>query len=223
MPKIKVSPKAIIFDMDGVVVDSMPYHFLAWYETLRPYGLRVGCFDVYSKEGERWEKTLKDLLKRCGIKPTPRLLNEIFLKRQKIFKKYFRRFIFKGAQDSLSYFKNKGYLLGLVTGSPIQEVRKILPLKMLSIFDAIVAGNQVKKGKPHPEPYLKAARLLNLSPSQCMVVENAPFGIKSAKSAGMFCFAVTTSLPREYLREADIVVEELADINRIIENTPHLK
>lgn len=216
MLKLKFRPKAIIFDMDGVIVDSMPYHFLAWYEALRPYGLRVSCFDVYSKEGERWEKTLKDLLKRSGIKPTKRLLDEIFTRRQKIFKKYFRRYIFKGAEHYLVCLRDQGYSLGLVTGSPLQEVNKILPSKILSLFNAIVAGNQVKKGKPHPEPYLKAAKLLDLKPKQCIVVENAPFGIKSAKGAGMFCIALTTSLPREYLKEADIVVDNLADISRII-------
>lgn len=216
MFKLKFKPKAIIFDMDGVIVDSMPYHFLAWYEALRPYGLRVSCFDVYSKEGECWEKTLKDLFKRSGIRPTASLLNEIFIKRQKIFKKYFRRFIFKGAEDYLLCLKDQGYFLGLVTGSPIQEVNKILSKDILGLFNAIVAGNQVKKGKPHPEPYLKAAKLLDLKPKECVVVENAPFGIKSAKGAGMFCIALTTSLPKEYLKEADIVVDNLAGISRII-------
>ena len=111
MPKLKFKPQAIIFDMDGVIVDSMPYHFLAWYEALRPYGVRVSCFDVYSKEGERWENTLKDLLSRAGIKPTPKLLKEIFLKRKKIFKKYFQRYIFKGAKDLLSYLSKEGVSL----------------------------------------------------------------------------------------------------------------
>ena len=87
MPKLKIKPKAIIFDLDGVIIDSMPYHFLAWYEALRPYGVRVSCFDVYSKEGEKWSKTLKDLLIQAGKKPTAKLLAEIFSRRQKIFRK----------------------------------------------------------------------------------------------------------------------------------------
>ena len=143
-------------------------------------------------------------------------MKKIFIKRQKIFKKYFCRSIFKGAEESLNCFKEEGYLLALVTGTPIQEVHKILPLKILSMFKVVVAGNQVKRGKPHPEPYLKASRLLGLIPSQCLVVENAPLGIKSAKRAGMFCIAVTTSLPREYLKEADMVVEKLSDVDSII-------
>ncbi|HNW39027.1 MAG TPA: HAD family phosphatase [Candidatus Omnitrophota bacterium] len=208
--------EAIIFDMDGVIVDSMPYHFIAWYEALRPWGIRVSCFEVYAQEGERWEITLKGLLKRARIKPTPKVLNAIFSLRQKIFKRYFKRFIFQGAYELLADLKKRGFLLGLVTGSPQDEIKKILPAKLLSLFSAVVAGNQVKNGKPHPEPYLRAAGLLGLAPGACLVIENAPFGITSAKQAGMLCVAVSTSLPKEYLTAADLVVENLNQITELI-------
>jgi beta-phosphoglucomutase len=219
MKSLKFIPQAIIFDMDGVVVDSMPYHYLAWYEALRPYGVRVSCFDVYSKEGERWDKTLKDLLSRAGIKYTEKTFKKILFRRNKIFKSYFKRFIFSGAGDFLICLRRKGYLLGLVTGTPDSQIKRILPKWIAGLFDCIIAGNEVKKGKPHPEPYLKAAEALRIKPAQCVVVENAPFGIESAKRAGMFCVAVTTSLPREYLRAADIVVDELAEIIKFIEKS----
>jgi beta-phosphoglucomutase len=219
MKTLRTKPKAIIFDMDGVIVDSMPYHFLAWYEALRPWGVRVSCFDVYSKEGERWDKTLKDLLKGERIKPTSKILNKIFSARQKIFRNYFRRFIFKGAKEFLACLKNRGYILGLVTGTPDKEIKRILPQQINCLFDAIVAGNKVKHGKPHPESYLKASKALGVKPADCIVVENAPFGIRSAKRAGMFCIAVTTSLPEEYLKEADLVVSELSEITGFIDKS----
>jgi len=218
MRKLKFKPRAIIFDMDGVIIDSMPYHFLAWYEALRPYGIRVGCFEVYSKEGENWEKTLKDLLSKAKIESSPSLLKEIFLKRKNIFKRYFKRFIFPGAEDFLVCLRRQGYILGLVTGSPFQEVNRILSRRLRSLFDTLIAGNQVKKGKPHPEPYLKCAKTMGLKPNQCVVVENAPFGIESAKKAGMFCIALTTSLPKEYLAKADIIADSLSNISGIIED-----
>ncbi len=219
MKKLNFKPKAIIFDMDGVIVDSMPYHFIAWYEALRPFGVRVSCFDVYSKEGERWDKTLKDLLMQAKIKPSKKILSAIFLSRQKIFKKYFKRFIFKGVDIFLNCLKKPGYQLGLVTGTPTGEIKNILPRKIKNLFDCIVAGDQVKNGKPHPEPYLKAARALGLRPAECLVVENAPLGIEAAKKAGMFCIAVTTSLPKEYLKKADIVVSRLENIANIIDQS----
>jgi len=208
---------AVIFDLDGVIVDSMAYHFLAWYEALAPYGVRVSCFDVFAKEGERWDRTLRDLFLRAGIKPVPRILAEVFSRRQRIFKKYFKRFIFKGAPEFLGCLKKRGYLLGLVTGTPTHEVHRILPVRIFRLFDCVIAGDRVKKGKPHPEPYLKAGRELNVAPRACVVVENAPYGIESAKRAGMFCVAVTTSLPGEYLRRADVVVGRLEEITPLIE------
>jgi beta-phosphoglucomutase len=216
MNQLKNKPQAVIFDMDGVIVDSMPYHFLAWYEALRPFGVRVGCFEVYAQEGERWEKTLRGLLKRGHIRPTRRILNKIFALRQRIFRRNFKRYIFHGVDELLGQLKQRGLMLGLVTGSPLAEVERILPSRIKKVFNVIIAGNQVKKGKPHPEPYLAAARALKLDPKACLVIENAPFGITSAKKAGMFCIAVSTSLPEAYLGSADIVISALEEIPKFI-------
>jgi len=216
MKKPPVNRTSVIFDLDGVIVDSMPYHFLAWYEALMPFGVRVSCFDVFAKEGERWDRTLQDLFLKSGMTPGPRLLAKVFTRRQKIFKKYFKRFIFKGAPEFLACLKAQGYSLGLVTGTPTHEVRKILPKRIWRLFDCIIAGDRVKKGKPHPEPYLKASKALGVDPRACVVVENAPYGIESAKRAGMFCVAVTTSLPGEYLGRADVIVDRLEKIMPLI-------
>jgi beta-phosphoglucomutase len=219
MKKLKKQPKAVIFDMDGVIVDSMPYHFLAWYEALRPFGVRISCFDVYYKEGERWDKSLKDFLNREKIHPSKEILKKIFANRQKIFKSHFQRSIFKGAEELLRCLKKKGYLLGLATGTPMSELNEILPKGIKNLFHCLITGDKVKHGKPHPEPYLKAAQELSVKPKDCVVIENAPLGIKSAKQAGMFCIALTTSLPKNYLKSADIVVDKLEQIFGIIDNS----
>lgn len=216
MGKLQQRPRAVIFDMDGVIVDSMPYHFIAWYEALRPWGVRVGCFDVYAQEGERWQNTVKKLLLRNRIKPTAVVLNAIFSCRQKIFRRYFKRYIFPGAYQLLVALKKQGFILGLVSGTPFDEIESMLPAKLLSLFSVVISGNQVKKGKPHPEPYLKAARLFKVPCQDCLVIENAPFGITSAKQAKMPCIALTTSLPRQYLAAADIIVDDLSQIQALI-------
>ena len=212
-----IKTKAVIFDMDGVIVDSMPYHFIAWYEALRPFGVRINCFDVYSKEGEKWEKSMKEFLLKARVKPTRELLKKLFLSREKIFRKYFKQYIFKGAQEILRCLKRKKYKLALVTGTNQNEIRKILPKRIQKYFDFTVSGDSVKRGKPFPDPYVKAAKLLKLSPRECVVVENAPYGIESAKRAKMFCIAVTTSLPKEYLKQADVVVNSLEEVNTLID------
>jgi beta-phosphoglucomutase len=219
MKRLKEKPLAIMFDMDGVIVDSMPYHFLAWYEALRPYGVRVSCFEVYSREGERWNKSLADFLRMGNLQPAPGLMREIFALRQKIFKKYFKRFIFKGAEEFLRCLKAKGYRLALVTGTPYAQVVRILPLSLRRLFECIVTSDKLRYGKPHPQPYLKAARLLKLPVHACMVIENAPYGIEAAKRAGMFCVAITTSLPAGYLSKADLIVDRLEEIPMFVERS----
>lgn len=217
MKKLKSPPRAVIFDMDGVIVDSMPYHFIAWYEALRPFGIRVSCFDVYSREGERWERTLRDFLTQAGRRPTKKSMNEIFSIRQRIFRRNFKRFIFSDAVALLNCLHDSGYILGLVTGTPSKEMNDILPLRIRRLFSCMVMGDSVKRGKPHPDPYLKAARLLGLKASECVVIENAPLGVEAAKRAGMFCVAITTSLPRQYLKRADVIADRVGDIIGIIE------
>lgn len=215
--RFPLRPKAVIFDMDGVIVDSMPYHFLAWYEALRPLGIRVTCFDIYMREGERWEKSLRDFLRTAGLSPSKKLLLKTFRRRQRIFRSYFKRLIFSGAEEFLECLNQQGYLLGLVTGTPIAEVKRILPQRIRRMFGIIVSGDRVTNGKPHPEPYFKAAQGLKARPAECIVIENAPLGIESAKRAGMFCVALATSLPEDYLKRADVVVRRLEDIFSLLE------
>ena len=208
--------------MDGVIVDSMPYHFLAWYEALRPYGISVKCFDVYIREGEEWEKSLVDFLKGSGISPSKKLFKKVFMARQKLFKNRFKRFVFKGAKEFITCLKKKGFFLGLVTATTRAGVKEILPKGIEGLFDYIVTGDSVKKGKPYPEPYLKCAKGLGVRPSECVVIENAPYGITSAKEAGMFCIALTSSLPKEFLKKADIIADKLGDISSLIDKTCQL-
>ena len=217
--KLKFRPRAVICDMDGVIVDSMPYHFLAWYEALRPMGVSVRCFDVYIREGERWQKSLEDFLKGSGISPSKELFKKVFIARQKLFKNRFKRFVFKGAREFLACLKKNGYKLGLVTATTRAGVKEILPKNIERLFDFIVTGDCVKKGKPYPEPYIRAAEYLDVKPSECVVIENAPYGITSAKKAGMFCIALTSSLPAGYLKDADIIADKLQDIEALIDKT----
>jgi beta-phosphoglucomutase len=207
---------AVLFDMDGVIVDSMPYHFIAWYEALRPHGIRVSCSFVYEKEGEKWEKTLGDLMRGRRML-SGRARDSVFRDKQRIFRKYFRRFIFDGAGELLDTLRKKGVRTGLVTSTPSDEVRHILPRGIIARFDTVVAGDMVSRGKPFPDPYLKAAALLGIPPRDCAVVENARLGIRSAKSAGMYCCALTTSLPADRLEGADAVTDTLAQVLPVLE------
>ena len=199
--------KAVLFDMDGVLVDSMPYHFISWFEVLRKRGIRVTPADIFEREGAKWDEVIKFAFKRERRPLSPETGKKIFEERRALFAKYFKRYIFADAFIILESLKNRGFILGLVTGSSLDEAEKMLPKEIFNLFNGIVAGDMVKRGKPHPDPYLLAAKNLKLSPSQCFVVENAPYGIKSAKAAKMFCAAVATSLEKSRLKQADIIFD----------------
>ena len=204
--------KAVSFDMDGILVDSMPFHFISWFETMRKYNIRVTPFEIYGKEGEKSELCVEYFFKKAKRKITKEKIKKITRERAEKFNEYFKPYIFAGVEEIIRGLKKQGYKTAVVTGSAKADAVKILPAKIYNLFDAIISSDIVKKGKPHPEPYLTASNLLNVSPSQCMVVENAPYGVKSAKSAKMYCVAVTTSLPEQYLKQADKICADIKEV-----------
>jgi beta-phosphoglucomutase len=195
--------KAVLFDMDGIIVDSMPYHFISWFEALRKYNVRIAPSDIFAMEGAKWDKVIRYAFKRDGLILTEKTAHKIFLDRQNLFAKYFKRYIFPEIIEIIKLLKNQGFLIGLVTGSSLEEAKKMLPKNIYFLFRAKVSGDMIKRGKPYPDSYLLAAKKLNLSPKDCIVIENAPYGIKAAKAAGMHCIAIATSLSKEYLSQAD--------------------
>ena len=87
--------KAVLFDMDGVIVDSMPYHFISWFETLKEYNITVLPFDIYEKEGEKCEECVKRFFKRDKIKCDAKIIAEVLKLRDKLYKKYFKVYLFQ--------------------------------------------------------------------------------------------------------------------------------
>ncbi|MDR3112288.1 MAG: HAD family phosphatase [Elusimicrobiota bacterium] len=197
--------KAILFDMDGVLIDSMPYHYISWFETLKKYNARITAADIFEMEGAKWDKIVRLAFKRENKVLSKDLAMKICDERKNLFRQSIKKYIFEGIEDFLKKLKAKGFLLGLVSGSSLQEAENMLPKNIIGKFDVKVTGDMVKKGKPHPEPYLTAAKKLSISAKDCLVIENAPYGIKSAKSAKMCCIAIETSLQKHNLSKADLI------------------
>ncbi len=204
--------KAVLFDMDGVIVDSMPYHFISWFETLKKYNVTVSPFDIYEKEGEKSDICVKRFFERDGIYYDDKIIKEVLDTRNELYKKYFKPYFFNGIEDILKKLKEQNIKTAIVTGSSKQKMQTSLPEKIINMFDVIVSADTAGKGKPYPDPYLNAAGLLKIPPENCMVIENAPYGIKAAKAANMFCVAVTTSLPKQYLQQADVIFSKISEI-----------
>ncbi len=198
---------AIVFDMDGVVLDSPPMHLRTWQQTLAPLGVKLTAEDHYPLEGLPTEVTAQRLTeqflgKACSEREARQLAN---IKRV-LFREMYTPNCVPGIAPLLHDLRGRGYQLGLVTGSARCVVdESLVPTGVAEFFDVIVTGDEVLSGKPDPESYRTAADRLGLSPSQCLAVENAPLGIRSAKAAGMGCIALETTLPAERLSLADQV------------------
>lgn len=196
--------RALLFDMDGVVVDSMPMHLQTWQQALAPLGVALTAQDLYPLEGVPTERTAQLLTEQllgepCSEEEARRLAE----RKRALFRRDFQPALLPGMGPLLHDLQGRGYRLGLVTGSARQVADQVLGATgIASLFEAVVTGDQVVQGKPSPEPYQRAAKQLALPPRRCLVVENAPLGIRAARAAGMRCLALETTLSAEQLLAA---------------------
>ncbi|MFH1588957.1 MAG: HAD family phosphatase, partial [archaeon] len=116
--------------------------------------------------------------------------------------------IYDGVMEILNYLKEKGLALAVVSGAHGEFVRNITSTFFKDFFDIVVSGTDVEHGKPAPDPYLKAIKDLGIEKDEAIVIENAPIGITSGKSAGLKVFALETTLKKEYLQDADKVFKD---------------
>lgn len=204
--------KAVLFDMDGVITDTMTYHMKAWKIVLKDHGLNVVKNDIYKREGQKGINSVQEIFYDYGHEFNLDLGKQILREKEDLFKRIVKKRFISGSRSFLKFLKRKGFLLALVTGTARHEVHQILPDDIYSLFQSVVCGSDVKNGKPHPEPYLTALKKLKIQPHEAVVIENAPFGIQSSKAAGIRCLAIETSLPVEFLRKADGVFHSFAHL-----------
>ena len=203
---------AVIFDMDGVITDTMPYHFCAWQTVFANHGIKVTHEDIYKREGQRGIDSVREIFSEKSVLFTQDLAKKLLKEKEDIFKKIFKRRFIQGSRSFVKNLSRKGYRLALVTGTSRHEAQHLLPKDLWKSFEVTVCGCDVQNGKPHPEPYLRALKGLAIKSSQAFVIENAPFGIASAKAAGLKCLALETSLPKKYLKQADGVFRSYREL-----------
>lgn len=206
----------VIFDMDGVVVDGMPYHIQSWKEALSTIDMSVSDLEIYLMEGMTGRETMETFASKNNIFLSDETVENVIKLKRRIFNDIFTVTLMKGVKDFLFELKERRYNLALVTGTRLEVVKKVLQTGLNDIFKVIVTGERVNKGKPDPEPYLKAVDELGVRKEDCIVIENAPAGITSAKNAGLICFAVQTSLSEEYLKEADKIFQDIDKVSEFL-------
>jgi len=205
--------KGVIFDLDGVLVDTAQFHKQSWYDLAEQQGLEMTDEFFYSTFGMQNKRILPMLFKRDLSKAEIDSLSEWKEDR-------YRRLIvgkiqlLDGVKELIDDLKSCGFLLAIGSSTPrvnLEFMLKQMPLT--NCFDAYVAGEDVANSKPAPDTFLKAAEMLGLAPANCVVVEDAVAGVQAAKAAQMPVVAVTTTTSRESLRQADLVVDSLAQLD----------
>lgn len=209
--------KTVMFDMDGVLVNSMPYHAKSWVATMEHYGYIFSKEEVYMNEGRTGSGTINSVsMRQRGIPATEEEVEAMYHYKSECFASYPEVESMPGAYDLLRKVKASGVMPMVVTGSGQQTLLNNLERRFPGIFTPglMVTAYDVRKGKPDPEPYLmgleKGFRYLHgdgatggLAPNESIVVENAPMGIRAGVAAGVFVIAVNTGpLPDSVLTDA---------------------
>ena len=203
------SDVAVLFDLDGVLVDSRPQHMAAWQQLARERGLKHAEDYFHRTFGLRNDAIIGGLA--SGL--TAEDVRAMAERKEELFREQARGRIqpLPGVRELLSFLADHDVPAAIVTSTPRANLTMILDtLDLPGRFDALVAEEDAAKGKPDPEGFLVAAQRLGVAPADCVVIEDAPAGIQAAKAVGMRAIAVTTTRPPADLGDADLVVESLA-------------
>ena len=187
--------KAALFDMDGVLYDSMPNQSIAWHEVMTSYGVKCQPEDFYMYEGRTGFKTINILFNQSfGRDATVEEQKEIYGKKCIRFIELEKTKPMPGTLEVLKKVKEHGITPLVVTGSGQFSLLDRLEADFPGFFkkELIVTAYDVKLGKPHPEPYLIGLKKAGVKASEAIVIENAPLGVESGKAAGIYTIAVNT-------------------------------
>ncbi len=209
--------KAAIFDVDGVLADSIPMHFNIWKNVLKECGVDIEYKEWMPFIGRIGPDFIRHINESRGLDLDPIELRD---RKHDITEKLYTSDLnlFKGAKELLKALHDHGYKLAVGSSEWRNNVMHLLKrFSVDSYFSAILGLEDIENHKPEPDIYLKAAKHLGVEPSQCVVFEDSLTGVKAAKNAGMKCIAVETSFPEKDLAEADIVVKSLQEKEKIIE------
>lgn len=207
----RVPLRAVIFDVDGVLVRSMERHAEAYAAAFAPYGHRIEQHEVFRNEGRGSRDVAAMLAKERAMGLTEEEIDAIAKEKQRVFAAFGPMPKYPGVDALVERLHARGLKLAMVTGTSRVNIERHFP-ELLPRFAAIVTADDVKRTKPDPEPYLAALAKLGLRASECVVVENAPLGIQSAKAAGLRVIAVTSTNPAATLKDADAIIEHVSEV-----------
>jgi HAD hydrolase, family IA, variant 3 len=194
--KTGVSPKVVLFDMDGVLYDSMPNHGVAWQRAMKEFGIHFTLEDSYATEGARGVDTIRKYAKaQLGKELSEEEAQQMYDVKAHYFHEMPEAKVFDGVIDLMQKIKASGLKIGIVTGSaqlPLIE-RVTRDFGEFVSKDQITTAYDVKRGKPNPDPYLMGLKKAgNYLPEEGIVVENAPLGVHAGSAAGCYTVAINS-------------------------------
>lgn len=212
-------PQAVLFDMDGVLYDSMPNHARCWQEAMAKFGLKMTAADVYATEGMRGVETIRLMVKaQQGRDISEDKAQMMYDEKARLFGLLPKAPIMEGVLELMEKIKTAGMRIVVVTGSGQRPLIERLQhdFKGFVTADKIVSAYDVTRGKPAPDPYLMGLQKAgNLQPWQGIVVENAPMGVRAGVAAKIFTIAVNSGpLPNATLagEGANIVFDRMTQL-----------
>lgn len=207
--------KAVIFDMDGVLVDSQPYHFKADIDTMAEYGVIKDQKFYESFAGTLTADRMRTLKEMFGL-DVP--VEEMTIKRENMILDIMGKEDIKpvsGIPEFLRSIKEKGLTTAVASSSDYKLINLILDrLKIAQYFDSVTSGSDVKRGKPSPDVFLLAAERIGIEPAECLVVEDSENGVKAAKAAGMKVLGyINPTSGKQDLSLADFITDDFKKIS----------
>jgi beta-phosphoglucomutase family hydrolase len=204
----------VIFDMDGTMIDNMPYHIQAFRVFGERHNVRISDEEFFEKINGKTNEDIMHIL--FGSDISAEKIVEFSQEKETLYRELYRPHIALSKGLDVLFGQLQMYNIPLCVGSsaPDENIDMVLDgLNIRKYFKAVINSSQVKKGKPHPEIFLKAAAAMNLLPAQCVVVEDALTGIQAARNAKMKVIAITQVMSREALSQADLVIDDFTEVN----------
>ncbi len=205
------SKRGVLWDMDGVLVDSGELHYQSWLETLNAVSIPFDREKFRRTFGMNNAGILTILL---GKPPEPDFLEMVSDRKEGLFREMIhgKLQLLPGALALLKGLSDRGMLQAVASSAPCANIESIVDELDIRVYFSALISAYAMPGKPDPTVFLEAARQLSLRPEQCVVVEDAVAGVSAARKAGMRCIAITTTHPRQSLAEADRVVDSLDEL-----------
>ncbi|UXE67807.1 MAG: beta-phosphoglucomutase [Chryseotalea sp. WA131a] len=205
--------QAVIFDLDGVIVDTAHYHFVAWQSLAKELGISFTEKDNERLKGVSRMRSLEIILEIGGVTLSEEKKEELATKKNSWFVDYIEAIkpdeVFPGVPQMLQQLRKQNYKVALASSSKNAET--VLRLLQISdLFDVMVDGTMITHSKPDPEIFLLAAKKLNIQPQHCVVFEDAEAGVEAALAAGMKCVGVGS---HEQLGKANFIVAKTAEFD----------